>query len=145
MIKANRKECRKKLAELIENKLTVENTLASEVHAQPAKGFDTTPAVVVSSNGSVRGQGTFMGLSNTYRFTVETFITYPIPEDTSYTRETVEDSLDDIEAGIAEVISENQVVADYWEALQLVGPTDAIQIMLDGTQYRFEQIIVEVS
>ena len=145
MIRANRKECRKKLAELLETKLTIDNSFAGEVHAQPVKGFGSTPAVVVSTSGSVRSQGTFQGLTNVYYFAVETFITYPTPEDTTYTRETVEDSLDDIEAAIAEVVTENQRVANYWEGLAFSDRTEAVQIELDGTAYRFEQYVIEVS
>jgi len=145
MIKANRKECRKKLAELLEQKLTVDNSFAGEVHAQPVKGFGSTPAIVVSTSGSARSQNTFNGLANVYYFAVETFITYPTPEDTTYTRETVEDSLDDIEAGIAEVVTENQVVQNYWESLAFLDRTEAVQIELDGTAYRFEQFTIEVS
>ena len=145
MIKANRKECRKKLAELIENKLTVESSLAGEVHEKPVQGFSSTPGVVVSSDGSNRPQLTFSGLANQYYFVIEVYVSLPTPDDTTYTRDTVADTSDDIEAGIAEAITENQVVADYWEALAYAGRSHVSNLEIDGTQYRFEQIFIEVS
>jgi len=146
MIRANRKECRKRLAELIENKLTVENSFAKEVHAESVKMFTETPAVVVTSDGSRRTQLTFQGLADAYYFLIETFITFPTQDDTTYTRETVEDSLDNIEAGIAEVISENNKESGYWEHLAFADRSDTINVPgLDGTQYRFERILIEVT
>ena len=54
-------------------------------------------------------------------------------------------SEDDIEAAIAEVVTENQRVANYWEGLAFSDRTEAVQIELDGTAYRFEQYVIEVS
>ena len=46
---------------------------------------------------------------------------------------------------LPEAITENQVVADYWEALAYAGRSHVSNLEIDGTQYRFEQIFIEVS
>lgn len=102
-----------------------------------------SPVVVVSSAGSQRQVLTRMGSRATFYLLVSSFVLYS--DGASWGEDDAEDALDEIESLLANVLDAFQVTA-YWQALNYIGRTNRIDVMIGGQEYIYEafEISVEV-
>lgn len=138
MISDSRKTVRKAFAALLETSVT----LAQKVYDNQIGDFEgQSPVVVVSSGGTLREEFTFQGTKPSHYLTINIFVVYSTEH---WSEADAEDALDDIEKQIAQVISTNQITAN-WEAISFVDRSTCGAVMVGGTEYRTEaiQILME--
>ncbi len=144
MISDARKTVRKSFAALLTSALVGTGKLAYTVKAYRWGGIQgQSPVVIVSSYGTLRQPLTFQGTRPAYQLQVDVFVTYST-EDATYTEETAEDLLDDIEQVIAGVIAANQRNTN-WEAITQSDWSTREDIAIGGADYIREYMIVEFS
>lgn len=139
MTLTSRQAVRESFAALLRSKLTI---------VDPEKVFDYLPAdfggaspcVVVSGSGSERPRMTLKGVSTKFHITVETFVLYADPKATPpWTPEDAEDTLDALEAAVADVVS-NNVSGDSWKGLQYETTSYITKVSVGGVAYLYEVI-----
>ncbi len=144
MINDARKSVRKAFATLLTSSLVGTGKLSYTVKAYRWGNIQgQSPVVIVSSAGTMRTPLTFQGTVPSYQIQVDIFVAYST-EDSTYTEETAEDLLDDIEQAIAGVIAANQRTAN-WEAATQRDWSTREDITIGGVDYIREYLIVEFS
>jgi hypothetical protein len=143
MISNSRKTVRNAFAALLVTALEGSGKLGQAVKSYRWGGIKgESPVIVVSSDGTSRKQLTFMGTVPTYKIQVDVFVLYNIPQDISYTEQTAEDLVDDIEQTIAAVIEANQRTAN-WDSITQTTPSVREDVTLGGVEYIREYYLLE--
>jgi hypothetical protein len=133
-----RKDCRKQLTTL----LTAGVPTAQEVIAyQKAELSGASPVVMCVSAGSDRPPPRSFGSS--FFLGIMVFVLHSDP-DSGWTEENAEDALDDIEAEVTQVVTDNARLKGYWEALQFDGTSAVSRISISGRFYLYEALSVHV-
>jgi hypothetical protein len=145
MTATSRETCRDKLAALITAALVGTGKPLVACYAYEIKDLaGQAPVSLVVGSGSKRKQRSIgsTGFKNQFILTVMTFV--PAADSaTSWTEQNVEDSLDTIEAGIADVISANRGKSNDptlpWDYIDFVDDfSKATPVTLGGFDYLFE-------
>jgi hypothetical protein len=140
---SSRKDCRELLASLLSTALVGTGLPAQIVtDYQLADLSGQSPVVCVSSGRATHPPFTARGRRARVELVVDVFVLYSDPSGT-YTESVAEDVLDAIEAGIAGVVSANQV-NDTWSALDYTGPTEVSFLILGGDSYKTERTTLDV-
>jgi len=138
MAQPNRETTRDALTVLLNTELVTTNEIVQQTYNYRPATFDgKTPIVCVSSAGSNREKIDFSGTrANVFRFTVFVFVVYA---DTGWTNAQAEDRIDAIEQGIADVINDNQITAN-WSSIDYDGDSARSDVMIGGQEYIMEAI-----
>ena len=143
---ANRKDVRKKMAELLETALGAgapTQLVQAFYKSQPRDFGGASPVVTVSGAGSDRPRMTQGAGRSTFWLNVHVFVVFALA-DGSWTEDDAEDRLDDIEAAVAAVIQNNRRLSGFWEALDYESRSAAGSVEVGGVEYRREVIPLKV-
>lgn len=133
---SNRKAVRKALAAL----LAAGVPELQQVYDYRVGDFEgQSPVATVSSSGSERERLTFAGSKARMYFQVDVFSLYS--DGGSWGEDDAEDAIDDIEAGIADVVDANQAT-EHWRALGLEGRSQRVDVMIGGNEYVRESMVI---
>lgn len=145
MATETRKAVRKKLADLIEASLVTSLGIVQAVYDYKIGDFQgASPVVVVTSGGSNYKPFTFQGTMPVYRIRIYVFVVYNT-EDGTWTEANAEDAIDDINKAIADVISANDSLDNYWVSLEQAEMSDVGSVVIGGVEYQQEIIEVVVN
>lgn len=133
---SNRKTVRKALAALLGAGVP---TLQRVYDYRVGDFGGQSPVATVSSAGSERERLTFAGSKAGMYFQVDVFSLYS--DGGSWGEDDAEDAIDDIEAGIADVVDAYQQT-DNWRALGLEGRSQRIDVVIGGVDYVRESMII---
>jgi hypothetical protein len=142
----NRKTTRQALATALEASVTA----ATAVYDHKPVGLNgATPVLAIESVTSERTLTHFGGVAmtiTTARYLIHIFVRRPDASAAElWTKSAADNQLDDMETAVAGFIESNQTGAS-WDGISYAAPT-AIDdgVVLDGTPYINEQILIEVS
>lgn len=141
MANTNRKDLRDDLKTLFTDELVGENLPVKTVEDSKVTSLEgETPLLSILSAGSTRGRMTPEGFRAGFRFTLQVWV---IQSMSGWSYADAEDALDDIEADIADIISDNAVTSD-WDHLELDGESEVNEAVVSGVPYYMESIPIAV-
>lgn len=112
---------------------------AQTVYTSQVAAIKQSPALVLTSAGTVRERQTLAGQGVEYRFDLHVFVLYSDSK-RGWTEADAEDALDAIEAEVAQLVDANHGGVT-WNGLAYAEPTDARQpAVIGGVEYRHEVI-----
>lgn len=100
-----------------------------------------SPLVSVQSAGTERLRFTAAGTRPNFYFQLDTWV---LLKATGWTKANAEDTLDEIEQTIAQVVEDNQATAN-WGALDYDGRSTIMDVAFDGVPYIREVILIKVA
>ena len=141
MSNTSRKAVRAALAALLETKLVGSGLPVKTVVDTKQKVLKgKTPLVAVLSGGTNPKRVTFMGAVPTFMLSVQVWV---LQEGTGWTLEQSLDALDDIEALIREVYSDNASTTN-WSMIEYDGNSVVEEVTTDGGIYYVETIPTKI-
>lgn len=144
MINDSRKTVRKLIAGLLSSALVGTGLPVQACYDYQIGDFGgQSPVVVVSSRGGGYSDLTFQGTNPVFEYNVHVFVLYAT-EDGTWTESNAEDTLDDIEALIRQVLENNKKPTMGWESITLAGMSQTDSITIGGIEYRTELFVLRV-
>lgn len=143
MISTNRKDVRTTFAGLLSSALVGAGKPAQVVYGFRKGNIEgQTPVIVVSSLGTRRDQLSFQGTAPNYQIQVDVFVLYE-DQAAGWTEQNAEDTLDDLDLGIAGVVQANQISAGKWDAITFTDWSERTDVSIGGVEYIRESAILE--